>query len=231
MLLTQACWATAYYPKRFRVARTVAIRKPGKEDYTLPGAWRPIALLSTVGKVIEALTATQIRRLAESYNMLPAYQMGARQSRSTETALDLIVNQVHTVWQEGNNVATLLSLDITGAFDRVVRKRLTHVLKAKGIPAEFAAWVETFMTDRSTTLVLADTETEAFPVPAGIPQGSPLSPILFLFYVAELLDLCNSPNERLSACGFVDDTNLLAYGPSTEGNCQILTRAHDRCLD
>ena len=47
----------------------------------------------------------------------------------------------------------------------------------------------------------------------------------------ELLDLCNNPQERLSASAIVDDTNLLAYGPSTEENCQILMRGHNRCLD
>ena len=94
--------------------------------------------------------------MAEEHNMLPAYQMGAREKRSTETALDLLVNQVQTVWQTKGNVASLLSLDITGAFDRVVRKRLTHVLRAKGIPKELATWVETFIIDRSITLVLSD---------------------------------------------------------------------------
>jgi len=157
--------------------------------------------------------------------------MGAREKRSTETALDLLVNQVQTVWQTKGNVASLLSLDITGAFNRVVRKRLWHVLRVKGIPEKLAAWVETFMTDRSTTLVLLDWEMEEFPISAGIPQGSPFSPILFLFYTAELLDLCNNPQERLSASAFIDDTNLLAYGPSMEENCQILMRGHNRCLD
>ena len=229
--LTQACWDTAYYPIRFRKARTVALRKPGKDSYTQPKAWRPIALLSTVGKVIEAVTARHLRRLAEQYHMLPAHQMGARKNRSTETALDLIVNQIHTIWQSGNYAASLLALDISGAFDRVVRKRLIHILRAKGVPEPLAAWIHAFMSGRSSTIVLTDSESAEFPVPAGIPQGSPLSPILFLFYSTELLELCNNTNERLSACGFVDDTTLLAYGPSTEGNCRTLTQAHSRCLD
>ena len=71
--LTKACWDKAYWPKKFRQACTVAIRKQGKDDYSLPNAWRPIALLSTVGKVIEAVIAEQIRRIAKEHNMLPAY--------------------------------------------------------------------------------------------------------------------------------------------------------------
>jgi hypothetical protein len=229
--LTQVCWRVSYHPARFRKARTVALRKPGKEDYTNPRAWRPIALLNTVGKVIEAVTASQLRRMAEQHAMLPELQMGARESRSSETALDLLVNQVHAVWGEGNYVASLLSLDISGAFDRVISSRLVHVLRMKGIPERLAEWVRIFMTDRASTLVLSDTETAESAVAAGIPQGSPLSPILFLFYTAELLEACNNSNERLSASAFVDDTTLLAYGPSTERNCRTLSRAHDRCLD
>ena len=229
--LTQACWQLAYYPKHFRRARTVALRKVGKDFYTSPRSWRPIALLNTVGKIIEAATAEQIRRMAEEHNMLPAHQMGARQGRSTETALDLLVNQVHEIWRDGDHVASLLSLDITGAYDRVVRSRLVHVLRAKGIPEQLAEWVGVFMTDRTSTLVLSGMETEERPISAGVPQGSPLSPILYLFYAAELLEACNSTTDRLSASAFVDDTTLLAYGQTTEGNCRILESAHNRCLD
>ena len=109
-------------------------------------------------------------------------------------------------------MATLLSLDILGAYDRVLRKRLTHVLRAKGVPRRLTEWVNSFMSDRTFTLVIADAETAEAPVTAGIPQGSPLSPILFLFYAAELLEICNNTSKRLSASGFVDDTALLAYG-------------------
>ena len=78
--ITQASWDTAYYARRFRTARTVAIRKPDKGNYTTPDTWRPIALLNTVGKVIEAVTVTHLRRMAEQYGMLPEHQMGGRQN-------------------------------------------------------------------------------------------------------------------------------------------------------
>ncbi|OJJ88808.1 uncharacterized protein ASPGLDRAFT_91047, partial [Aspergillus glaucus CBS 516.65] len=50
--LTQGCWDWEYFPKVFKTARTVVLRKPGKTDYQNPGAWRPIALLETLGKVV-----------------------------------------------------------------------------------------------------------------------------------------------------------------------------------
>jgi len=55
--LIKAYWEKAYWPKKFRQAYMVAIRKQGKDNYLLLNAWRPIALLSIVGKVIEAVIA------------------------------------------------------------------------------------------------------------------------------------------------------------------------------
>jgi len=63
-----------------------------------------------------------------------------------------------------------------------------------------------------------------------VPQGSPLSPILFLLYTATLHEICNRPKEGLLGMGFSDDTNLLAYSQSTEDNCRKLERAHQELL-
>ena len=66
---------------------------------------------------------------------MPEEQMGARKGRSVETALELITDAVHTVWSMGGaNVASLLLLDVAGAFDNVSHERLLHNLKVKRIP-------------------------------------------------------------------------------------------------
>ena len=229
--ITSACWRIGHYPKQFKHARTIVIRKPGKAAYDVPGAWRPIALLNTIGKLVEALTANRLREVAEEHGLLPATQMGARRGRSTETALELLVEQVRTVWTSKKHVASLLSLDLTGAFDTVNPTRLLDTLRKKRIPGWLVQWIRGFMTDRTTTLVIQGQESEPFRVEAGVPQGSTLSPILFLFYSAELLDICNQPRQRLSAVGFADDTNILTYGRSTENNCRTLERTHNKCLE
>ena len=57
-------------------------------------------------------------------------------------------------------MASLLSLDITGAYDRVVRSRLVHVLRAKGIPEQLAEWMEVFIINRISILMLSNMKTE-----------------------------------------------------------------------
>ena len=102
--------------------------------YSDPGAWRPIALLSTIGKVIETLIAKRIGKVAEENHLLPDTQMGARVGRSTETALELLTRQIHTIWSSKRHVATLLSVDISGAFDTVNPLRLLDILRKKKLP-------------------------------------------------------------------------------------------------
>ena len=229
-VLTQACWDWQHVPEAFRIARTVVLRKPGKESYSQAKAWRPIALLNTLGKVMEAVTAHYLQDLAERYNLLPETQMGARKNRSTETALDLLLSQIRATWS-AEGIATVLSMDISGAFDHVVRDRMIHILRGKGVPASIVGWVQSFMSDRRTTLVFDGQESAPLEVAAGIPQGSPISPILFLFYNSELLDICNPQTMRVHGLGFVDDVNLVAWGSTTRGNCDNLERLHGGCLE
>ena len=84
--------------------------------------------MSTVGKVIEAVTASRIRDLAETHWLLLGCQIGARKGRSAESALELLTEQVHIVWSLGKYVLLLLSLDILGAFNIVYTNRLLDIL-------------------------------------------------------------------------------------------------------
>lgn len=229
--LFNACARQAYHPRLYRLANTLVLRKPGKKDYTEAKAYRPIALLDTVGKALESIIATRLSKLAEEHNMLPACQMGARRGRSTETALELLVEQIHTVWGEGNNhVASILSLDISGAFNNVSHTRLLHNLRKRKVPEYIIKWTESFLKDRQSSLSFDGQTSEMRPVNAGIPQGSPVSPILFLFFNADLFDECDRLGLKASSIGFVDDANILAYGRSTEDNCETLAKIHEVCI-
>jgi exonuclease III len=231
IIVFNASLRNGYHPSNWKRAITLAYRKPGKDDYTVPKSYRPVALLNTMGKLLELVMARRITELAETHGLLPDSQMGARKGRSAETALQLITEQVHTIWNlpGSKRVATLLSLDISGAFDHVSHERLVHNLRKRRIPPIIIDWVTSFLQDRETRIRLFEGESQWFEIATGIPQGSPVCPILFLFFVADLLDATNNEALRLSSSGFVDDINVLTYGASTERNCKILEETHKRC--
>ena len=116
---------------------------------------------------MEALAATKLSELAEKENLLPEIQMDFRKERSTESALFLLTSQVEKVWKEGI-VASLLSLDISGAYDRVLPEILKKILERKEIPSWFVNWIFSFTTQRKTSLVFDDSESSFFPVHCGV---------------------------------------------------------------
>jgi hypothetical protein len=157
--------------------------------------------------------------------------MGARPGRSINTALYFLVQQIHATWQNNDGVATLLSLDIMGAFDRVVPARLLHNMRERKIPEWIVKCVGSFISNRITTMRLPGYNTDSFSTHMGIPQGLPLSLILFLFYNANLVKACNPQTLPESGISFVDDVKALALGKSTEENCRTLQTVHERCLE
>ena len=127
--IATACLQHEHFPTQFRAARVVVLRKPGKTvaQQQTAGAYRPISLLNTMGKVLETVISQRIAAAAESQGLLPETQMGNRPERSTDLAIKLVVDATHVAWRHGA-VASLLQLDIKGAFDTVNYTRLLHTL-------------------------------------------------------------------------------------------------------
>ncbi len=103
-------------------------------------------------------------------------------------------------------------------------------MRERKIPEWIVQWVGSFISNRTTTLCLPGYNTDDFPTHTGIPQGSPLSPVLFLFYNANLVDACNLPTSLSSGISFVDDVNALGFGKTTEDNSRTLQSIHKCCL-
>jgi len=59
-----------YYPKAWKESTTIVLRKPRHPAYDIPKAYRPIALLNTLGKLLSGLITDDISYLCEANNLL-----------------------------------------------------------------------------------------------------------------------------------------------------------------
>jgi hypothetical protein len=137
--LFNVCLAIGYHPERFRQARTIALKKPDKLDYTVVGAYRPIALLNITGKILESIVASRLSVFVEKYQLLPDIQIGARPGRSTASALELLTKQIYIIWKYGGDnggskIITILFFNIKNVFDKISSRRLIYNLVIKYIP-------------------------------------------------------------------------------------------------
>ena len=142
-----------YYPQQFKEAYTIILQKLDKPKYSNLGAWRPIALLSTIGKVIETLIAKRIGKVVEENHLLLDTQMGARVGRSIEIALELLTKQIYIIQRLKWHIVILLLVDILGAFNIVNPIRLLDILRKKQLLYQLIQQVQAFITivEKSTT--------------------------------------------------------------------------------
>ena len=121
-----------YYPTKLKESVTIALRKPGKDNYSNTKAYRPIALLNTIGKLMELIIVKRILALVEKHHLLPKTHIGGRRLRSTDHAIYYLLKRILEIWTQ-EKVASLLLFDVAGAFDKVSHTRLLVSLRARRI--------------------------------------------------------------------------------------------------
>jgi hypothetical protein len=210
--LFNSCLLTGYHPKAWKAAIIAVVPKQGRTDYSLPKNYRPIALLECLGKLLEKVVAKRVHHDIGAFALVPTNQFGSRPHSSTIHAGLALTHDIALAHAHGGCCGSL-QFDIQGFFDNINHGRLTHCFRLLGFAEEICKWLTSFLADRSVQLRLNGTTSDPIDILVGAPQGSPISPILSVIYTSLLLCIANkwaSANMYM----YVDDGNILAWGPS-----------------
>lgn len=212
LCIANSCLSLGLFPAAWKVACTAILRKPQKPDYSDPTAYRPIALLSCLGKVIEAVLANRFKAKAEANLILPSGHYGGRPQRSTEDALLHLTTWTRNQWSRGKYVGALF-VDVKAVFPTVNPLRLVDPLRRQGFRMSLINLVSSYLEARLTTIAFGDYESAPKHLDIGLPQGSPLSVILYILYNSSLLtqaaDLVDT-----SSLGFIEDVAFITADKS-----------------
>src|SRR6266705_2893381 len=210
-----------YHPLCWRQATGAILNKHNNPDYTAPKPYRIIALSNCLGKISEKIIATRLSYLAESTTLLHHEQMGGRRYRS---AMDAILCLLHDITQANKNrkILSILFFDVKGAFDHVSKSRLLDTMKRLHLDPAVIRWTDSFLSHRQIGLAFDGEREDLQSVNTGIPQGSPISPILFLIYLRFLFTTIQERHPNTATPSYIDDVACLVVGDSEEENCRKL---------
>ena len=168
------------FPETWKTANVIPVYKKGSKD--LVSNYRPISLLSVLGKTMERCVFKHVYNFIHENNILTPQQSGFRPNDSTINQLLSITSDFYKAIDEGKEVRAVF-FDISKAFDKVWHNGLLHKLKKIGITDSLLNWFRSYLSRRKQSAVINGAKSDEAEIRAGVPQGSILGPLLFLIYI------------------------------------------------
>ena len=192
-------------PQVWKLANIIPILKSGKPASRLD-SFRPISLTSCVGKTLERMINNRLYSLAENNGWISNRQAGFRKGRSCEDQILRFTQNISDGFQESPARRTvMLLLDYSKAYDRVWCQDLILSMSEKGVPGTMLRWINNFLENRIARVEVNGCQGKKAHMKQGLPQGSVLSPLLFLFFINEFAELLP---DHTDCALFADDASL-----------------------
>ncbi len=162
---------------------------PKKSDRSNPSNYRPIALLSCLSKTFESVLNWKIQKYLSTSD-LSDRQYVFRTGRSAGDLLSLLTDSWSSSLSRFGE-AFSVAQDISKGFRRLWHKSLLSKLPSYGFYPSFCSFIFNFLSGRTISAVTDGHSSSPNPINSGVPQGSVLSPTLFLLFINDLLSITN----------------------------------------
>lgn len=216
--IINSCIDECYFPTHFKIAKVTSILKPQKDPKSAV-SYRPISLLSSIGKIFERIIYAKLNGSLTANSVIEAKQFGFRPGHSTVHQIKRIVNIINANKARRKSTGMVL-IDMEKAFDSVWHNGLLFKLEKAGTPTYLIKLISSFLKDRSFTVCVNGTQSSSKSIPAGLAQGSIISPLLYAVYTSDLKIPSNCESGY-----YADDTAILSSAKQSNTVVKNLSNA------
>ncbi|GAB9476026.1 Pollike protein [Globisporangium polare] len=154
-------------------------------DRRAPSNYRPITLLNIDAKLGPKILSKRLQSILPK--LLHSDQYGFVPGRDIRNA-HLRFQALQHLFQDRSTKAGALLLDFAKAFDSVVWEALEMILRHFGFGQTFRKWIQVMIPSTIVSILFNGAPLPHFALGAGVRQGDPLSPALFVLYIEPMLN-------------------------------------------
>ena len=212
------------FPEEWKYSKVVPLHKKGDRK-SLPN-YRPVSLLPVAGMVLEKCVSTQIYEYFEENDLFGHFQFGFRKGKSCISELLTLMDHLLEAKEMKKEIALIL-YDLSAAFDTISHDILIEKFKLYGFQEGAIQWITSYLKNRRQSVVIDGKVSASVDIKVGTPQGSRISPLLFICLMADL-DLYT---DQSLLSNFADDTQSVIIADTEEQVKEIAKKEANSVID
>lgn len=178
-----------------------------KESVCLVKDTRPISLLDIFLKLLEKLFLNRFQLILKNRGILHDSQSGFRANFRLQARVLNLIDQISALMSSSAPVATVF-VDFKQAFDQLWWAGCLGKLLRLGIPKSYVNWIDCWLRGRTGFIEINNKRSRLFPMHKGAPQGSCLTPAVFITYHSDMWTFLNDTLPNF----FADDLACVVGG-------------------
>ena len=133
-----------------------------------------------MSKIVEKVLPLQIYNFLDDFDILTSKQFGFRKGKITTLAINELMQQLYKNFD--SKQLKVFSIDFSKAFDTINHENLVHKLSLNGFKSCASKLVKSYLSNRKQFVQIGGEVSSMQNISIGVPQGSIIGPLLFLFY-------------------------------------------------